>query len=111
LLRELVAGQRQIIHLLEQQQRQQPSSLTRQDRVVLARLLPAIAGVFGSELFVTRELFESDAAALKLVLHGLDRKRVGRLLQRGEGQVVDNYVICREGTEQHATLWALRATL
>jgi hypothetical protein len=103
LLRELVAGQRQIIALLEQQRR--PSHLTREDRDRLAQMLPVVGGVFGSELFLVRELFESEAAALRLVLRAVNAKQVGRLLRRGEGQASDGYVIQRDGFEMHAVLW------
>ena len=54
------------------------SSLSRADRVTLARLLlPPVAGVRGSELFLVRDLFESDAVALGLVLRGLNARQVG----------------------------------
>jgi hypothetical protein len=104
LLRELVAGQRQIIELLERQGRP-PKSLSREDRALLARLLPAIGGVMASELFVTRELFEHEAPALRVALGGLTVRKVGRLFQRGEGQLVEGYRIQREGDELHVALW------
>jgi hypothetical protein len=52
-----------------------------------------------------RELFESDTAALRLVLRAVNAKQVGRLLRRGEGQAIDGYLIQRDGTELHAVLW------
>jgi hypothetical protein len=104
LLRELITEVRGLRADLARDRRP-VTSLSRSDRTVLARLLPAIGGVVGSELFVTRDLFESDAAALQLVLRGLNAKQVGRLLRRGEGQAIDGYVIQRDGTELHAVLW------
>jgi hypothetical protein len=95
LIRAELAGQRR------------PSHLTREDRDRLATMLPAIGGAFGSELFLVRELFEADAAAVRLVLRGFTPKRVGRLLQRGEGQVIDGYLVQRGGLEVHVVLWRI----
>ena len=64
-----------------------------------------MAGVVGSELFLVRDLFESNAAALTLVLSGMNSRQVGRLLRRGEGQTIDGYVIHSEGSETNVTLW------
>jgi hypothetical protein len=70
LLREHTALLERICRALEHQSR--PSHLTRGDRDRLAAILPAAGGVFGSELFITRDLFASEAAALRLVLRGLN---------------------------------------
>ena len=64
LLQQLVDGQQRIIELLKRRDRS-ATPLSRADRALLARLLPAIGGAFGSELFLVRELFESDAAAVR----------------------------------------------
>jgi hypothetical protein len=80
-------------------------SLSRADRARLARILPAIGGVVGSDEFLVRELFESDAAALRLVLRGLTPIQTGRLLRRAEGRIIDAYRIERSGAELHTTLW------
>lgn len=85
--------------------RRRRRELSRSDRHRLARLLPAIAGALGSEPFLTRDLFESDSAALGFVLQGWTAIRIGRLFQRAEGAAVDGYVIERDGVELHATLW------
>ena len=66
---------------LEHQSR--PSHLTRGDRGRLAAILPAAGGVFGSELFLTRDLFASEAAALRLVLRGPNVKQVHRFVPPG----------------------------
>lgn len=110
LLRELVAEVKGLrADLMERNQDTRPgilnSALSRADRALLARLLPTIGGAFGSELFLTRELFESESAALRLVLRGLNAKQVGRLLRRAEGQTIDGYLIQREGLELRAVLW------
>jgi hypothetical protein len=113
LLSELVALhrqdielQRQILAALEHPQRA-VSAMSRGDRAILARLLPAAGGVFGSEPFLTRDLFESDSAALTLVLRGLNVRQVGRLFRRGEGLAIDAYMIQRDGVELHAILWRI----
>jgi hypothetical protein len=96
---------RAIRQLLERDRR--PSPLTRRDRDRLALLLPAIGGVFGSELFLTRDVFESEAAALQLVRRGLNAKQVGRLLRRAADTPIDSYMVTRQGTEAGAVLWRL----
>lgn len=83
------------------------STLTRSDRARLAAILPAVGGVLGSELFTVRDLFESAAAAIRLVLHGMNRKQIGRLLARGEGQAVDGYLVQRDGSELGVILWRI----
>jgi len=108
LLRELVAGQRQIIQLLEQQRR--PSHPTREDRDRLAAILPAIAGALGSEAFASRDLVSDDAApALRVVLAGLTVKSIGRLLARAEGTPINGYMVERCGVEINVTLWRVVA--
>jgi hypothetical protein len=104
LLRELISEVRGLRQDIARGQRP-VMVLNRADRALLARLLPAVGGVFGSELFLTRELFESDAAALKLVTRGLNALKVGRALRRGEGQAIDGYSVQREGTELNTVLW------
>lgn len=96
---------RAIRRLLEGQRLTKPSSLKRTDREALSRLLPAISGVMGSELFVVRELFADDSAALRVVLNDQTAKGVGRLLQRAEGQAIEGYAVRGEGSELNVTLW------
>jgi hypothetical protein len=104
LLRELVEQVKGLRADLSRDRR--PSlTLTRADRALLARLLPAIGGALGSDLFTARELLKHDSAALRLVTVGLNAKQLGRLLKRGEGHVIDGYLIQREGLELHAVLW------
>jgi hypothetical protein len=82
-----------------------PGSLCRADLARLGRLLPAIGGALGSAVFLARDLFEHESAALRLVLRGLNAKRVGRLLQRAEGQVVNGHLVERAGVELNTALW------
>ena len=95
------------IRVALERQRRPVATLSRDDRALLARLLPTAGGVLGSELFVARELCESESAELQVVTRGLNARQIGRVLQRGEGQVIDGYVIQREGVEQHAVLWRI----
>jgi hypothetical protein len=81
-------------------------TVSRADRAVLGRLFPPVGGVFGSDEFLIRELFEKDSAALRLVLNGLTSIRIGRLFQRAEGQVIDGYLVERTGgRELNTALW------
>jgi hypothetical protein len=108
LLRELVAEVRGLrADMRERRQDDRSVNLSRKDRAVLAKLLPAAGGVFGSEPFLTRDLFESDAAAVKLVTRGLNVRQVGRLFRRGEGHAIDGYAIQRDGEELNAILWRI----
>jgi hypothetical protein len=84
------------------------SALNRSDRARLARLLPAIAGVLGSEPFACRDLVDADAApALQLVTAGLEARALGCLFGRAAGQGIDGYVIDRAGNELHRRLWSV----
>src|SRR5687768_15733086 len=103
LLGRLVEGQQRIIVLLEQHRCQ--ASLTRADRKQLSRLLPVIGGVFGSELFLARELSERDAPALQIVLEGLSTKAIGQLFKRAENIPVEGYMVQSNGTELNTVLW------
>jgi hypothetical protein len=106
LLRELID---QLIGLRADARDRRPSPLTRQDRDPLARILPVVIGVCGSELFTARELVEDESADLRLVLAGQTPKRLGRLLQRAEGQRIGGFVVQRDGLEVGAVLWRIVA--
>ena len=107
LQRQQLAELQRIRQLLEQQRR--PSHLTRGDRDKLTRILPAIAGALGSELFTARELLDQDAPALRLVLADLNARQVGRLLQRAEGENLEGFTVHRDGSEVGAVLWRVLA--
>jgi hypothetical protein len=88
--------------------RERPApSLTREDRDRLARILPAVAGAVGSELFNSAELCEHDAAAVRLVCAGVSAKQLGRLLRRAVDTPISGYVVRRQGTEAGAVLWQI----
>lgn len=95
-------------------QRQAPRSarlLSRDDRALLARLLPAIAGVLGSEQFTSRDLAATSAPGLRFVLRGLSVKSIGRLLSRSEGVPIDGWLVERCGVEINVALWRVVATV
>jgi len=105
LLRELVAEVRGLRADLAAR-RSAPAALNRADRARLARMLPAIAGVYGSDRFAARDLVDADAPpALRLVTRGLTAQPLGSLFSRGAGVVIDGFVLERAGNELHATLW------
>ena len=85
--------------------RARASALSRTDRENLTKLLPAIVGALGSELFLVRDLFQSDAPALRLVLADWNALRLGRLLRRAEGHAIDGHMVQCEGHELGAALW------
>jgi hypothetical protein len=76
----------------------------RQDRATLERILPAIAGALGSEYFLASEAIASAYPALVLVLAGMNARRLGKLLRRGDGVPVAGYVVHARGTETGAVL-------
>jgi len=81
--------------------------LSRRDRDVLARLLPAIGGLCGSAPWLVREMF--DDPGVRLVRGDLSAKALGKLLARAAGLAVDGLVIERVGVEDGAILWAVGA--
>jgi hypothetical protein len=90
--------------------RQSPSSLCRADREVLERILPAVAGALGSEYFLASEAVASENAALVLVLAGMNARRLGKLLRRGDGvPVVATRPRERDGGRRGAVGGAARA--
>jgi hypothetical protein len=78
---------------------QSPSSLCRADREALERILPAVAGALGSEYFLAIEAVASENAAIVLVLAGMNARRLGKLLRRGDGVPVAGYAVHARGTE------------
>ena len=102
LLCELLDVQRRMLAVLERPPR--APQLTRQDRAVLARLLPVLGATFGSEPFSSRDALEDDTSALRLVTTGMSAKSIGRLLARGDGLAIDGLMVRRQGAECRATL-------
>ena len=114
LLRELVDLQRQDVALLQQilaalEPHRRPSPVTRTDRAVLARLLPAVVGVYGGETFSARDLCEDDRPAVRLVVRGQSVKRLAKLLARADGLAIDGLTLQRMGLEYQVTTWRIVA--
>src|SRR4030095_16756251 len=84
-------------------------SLTRPDRTLLARLLPAMAGALGSEPFASRDLVSDSSPGLRLVLRDLSVKQIGRLLSRAESIPIDGWRVERYGIEINVVLWRVVA--
>lgn len=105
LLGEILATLHAIQHLLE---RQRPASLSRADRDLLSRLLPAIAGALGSEPFASRDLPDA-SPGIRVVLGDLSVKQIGRLLSRAEGVPIEGRIIQRCGVEINVALWRVLA--
>jgi hypothetical protein len=83
--------------------------LSRADEDRLSRVLPALAGCFGSEPFTVAEAFEQPA--VRVVTAGLAAPACGQLLQRARGVPVAGYVIESDATELHRRVWRLAATV
>jgi hypothetical protein len=83
------------------------STLSRADRRILSKLLPALAGALGSELFLSCELLEH--AAVGLVCKGMSARQLGRLLRRSTGVPVDGYLVERVDEEAGAVVWRVVA--
>lgn len=79
--------------------------VSRDDCQRLARLLPAVAGAWGSRLFSSGELVAAQEPALRLVVGPMGAKTIGRLLRRGEGLSLGGFAVERAGVEGHATVW------
>jgi hypothetical protein len=91
---------------LQRQARQPATMLSREDRPILAKLLPAIAGALGSEPFLARDLFVSNSAGLRLVLSESNSKRIGRLFGRAAGEAIGGYLVEDTGAmELNSILW------
>ena len=83
--------------------------LSRRDREQLARILPAVAGCVGSEIFTSRDLIDHESAAVRLVVRGVTAKTLGRLLTRADGRPITGLVVERVGDEGHVALWRIAA--
>jgi hypothetical protein len=108
LLAAMLAELRAIRVAIEHPPKNSHVSLSRADRDILARLLPAIGGAFGSELFLAADVIESDSPAVRPVRGKLTAKSLGKLLKRSAGVPVAGYLITAEGTEAGSLLWRVR---
>src|SRR5262245_3654624 len=85
----------------------EPRCATAADEKLLLRLLPAIAGCFGSAPFVVRELVTN--AAIKTLLGEMTSTQVGALFSRAASNntVADGLTIERLKREHSARLWCV----
>src|SRR5687767_2071686 len=90
-IRQEQRAQRAILEQILEARR--PSRLSRVDRDLLSRMVPAIGGAIGSEAFACRELITHPAPALAIVLAGVNAKRLGRLFTRAAGVAVDGLMV------------------
>ena len=88
-------------------QQQPRSRLSRADRELLRRILPAIEGVKGSDDFTSAEIVHHDDPRLGVVFDGWSAGRLGKLLKRAAGVVIDGRMVERIGTEANAIIWHL----
>ncbi len=88
----------------------EPKRCTPADLEVLARILPAAAGLFGSSAFRTRELL-ADPAIRALI--SSSPEATGALLARcaDDGVDVAGLRLTRAGKEGNAVLWSVGRTL
>ena len=109
LLRELVVEVRGLRADLAP--RRPVSALSREDRTRLARMLPALLGVFGSEeLFSSRDLAEDARPALRLVVRGLSVKKISKLFARAEGIPINGLMVQKQGEEFQVAQWRIVAS-
>lgn len=87
------------------------STLSPDDRDTLARILPAVAGALGSELWTVRQLRTSEHAGVRVVLEGIGSRRLGKLFARCAGMPIGGYVVERIAVESNAVVWQVRAIL
>src|SRR5262249_4930835 len=78
-------------------------------REVLERLLPAIAGRWGSSSFQTKELLRDETIAP--LLERLTSNQVGCLLREHASVPVGGYVVDRVTAEHGAALWVVSRIL
>jgi hypothetical protein len=83
------------------------STLRREDREALGRILPVLGATFGGDLFLASECITHHAPGLRLVLAGMNARRLGRLLRGGAGVAVDGYMVSASGTEAGAVIWCV----
>ena len=73
------------------------SRLSQADQDRLGRLLPVLAGAFGSAEFLTREVLAHESVGLHLVVRDLSARSLGRLLRRAAGVPVGGLLVERLG--------------
>src|SRR5262245_24097901 len=81
--------------------------LSETERAALERLLPALAGRFGSDVFTTRDVL-SDVVLRSLVsANGNASQMLGNLFRKAVGVEIDGLMVRRVGQQSHAVLWTI----
>ena len=88
---------------------EQGRGIAPQVREVLARVLPVVAGLFGSEPFRVAQLFKHSDIGLRMALDGLSPTKLGQIFASAAsaGVEIDGLVIQRLVPEGHARLWSI----
>ena len=86
---------------------EQGRGIAPQLREVLARVLPVVAGLFGSEPFRVAHLFKHADVGLRMALDGISPTKLGQIFATAAsaGIDIDGLVIQRLSEEGHARLW------
>ena len=84
-----------------------PTALSRDDREILKRILPAVAGARGSERFTSRDLVEGDRPAIRLAVGQMTAKQIGKLFARADRIPIDGLMVQRDGVDFHVTAWRI----
>src|SRR5689334_2687817 len=83
--------------------------ISRQDRRMASRLLPALYAAFGCEAFLTAHLLESPT--LRALCPSAPKSQataIGRFLGRIKGVPIDGFYLEASGGKGHAISWSVR---
>jgi hypothetical protein len=106
--RAVLAELRAIRAVLEQRQRP-VVPLSRADRALLGRMLPALAGAFGSETFSARDLAEDERPAVRIVVQERTVKQLAQLFAKADGLPIEGLKLECHGLEERVTVWRIIA--
>ena len=81
--------------------------LSREDRVILRRILPAIVGVRRSERLTSRDLVEDDTPAIRLAVGSMTAKQIGKLFARAASVQIDGLMVQKDGVDFRVTAWRI----
>jgi hypothetical protein len=75
------------------------------DSAILAKVLPALGGKFGSSVFTTKEVLSDPV--FKELFGSLNRKQVGKLLARSVHRDIGGLCVSRVSMEDNVALWSV----
>jgi hypothetical protein len=80
-----------------------------EDRQRIERLLPVIGAVLGDATFTAKDVLiaagGNAGAGLRIVLHTVSARSLGRLFKRCDGIIVDTYRLASSGHDRRARTW------